>query len=204
MNNSIKDNKAKIRIILSVFLLLIAVLVWSQFLLKDDVPTAAENSRALIGGPFTLTNHLNEPVNDTDYQGKYRLMYFGYTYCPDICPMDLQIIADALNLLEPEILDQITPMFISVDPERDTVDVMATYVNYFHDNLIGLTGTVEQIEAIKSEYRVYAEKADNTENYIVDHTSYTYFMDKDGKFLDHFNHAEDPEKMAAAITAFIK
>lgn len=204
MNNSLNMNKNKIRIILCAILLLIAAVIWSVFLIRDNTPTAAENSRALIGGPFNLTNHLNQPVSDQDFQGKYRLMYFGYTYCPDICPMDLQIMADALDLLEPEILGQISPMFISVDPERDTFDVMATYVDYFHKDLIGLTGTVEQINAVKSEYRVYAAKADDSPDYIVDHTSYTYLMDKNGTYLDHFNHAEDPEKMAAKITALVR
>ena len=202
MNDSIHQNK--FRIILCVILLLIAAVIWSIFLLKDNTPTAAENSRALIGGPFNLTNHLNQPVSDIDFLGKYMLVYFGYTYCPDICPMDLQIMADALDMLDPEILEQVSPVFVSVDPERDTYDVMATYVDYFHKDLIGLTGTVDQVEAAKTEYRVYAEKADDTENYIVDHTSYTYLMDKDGKFLNHFNHAEDPQKMAAQITAFVQ
>lgn len=204
MNNSLNTNNNKFRIIFCVILLLIAALIWSVFLIKDNTPTAAENSRALIGGPFHLTNHLNQSVSDQDFKGKYMLMYFGYTYCPDICPMDLQIMSDALDLLEPEVLEQISPMFISVDPERDTFDVMATYVNYFHKDLIGLTGTVEQIDAVKSEYRVYAAKADDSPDYIVDHTSYTYLMDKEGKYMDHFNHAEDPEKMAAKITALVR
>lgn len=204
MNNSTKTNKVSLRILLSAALLIIAVGVWSVFLLKDKTPSATENSRALIGGPFNLTNHLNQPVSDKDFRGKHMLIYFGYTYCPDICPMDLQIMADALDILGPQISEQITPIFVSVDPERDTTDVMAVYVDYFHEDLIGLTGTTDQIEAAKSEYRVYAEKADDTPDYIVDHTSYTYLMDEEGKFLRHFNHAEDPEAMAEKITALIQ
>jgi len=204
MKNSSKFNKNSIRLQLSAVLLLIAVSVWSYYLLNEETPTAVENSRALIGGPFSLTNHLNEAVTDQDFLGKYMIIYFGYTYCPDICPMDLQIMTDALNLLDTSILEQITPVFVSVDPERDTVDVMAEYTQYFHKNLIGLTGTIEQVETIKSEYRVYAAKADNTADYIVDHSAFTYFMDKEGVFLDHFNHAEDPEEMAAQITSLLK
>lgn len=185
-------------------LLVIAAGVWSVYLLNENTPTAEQNSRALIGGPFSLTNHLNQPVTDKDFLGKYMMVYFGYTYCPDICPMDLQIMTDALEMLDPSILEQITPVFVSVDPERDTVEIMAEYIEYFHEDLIGLTGTVEQVEAAKSEYRVYASKADDTEDYIVDHTAYTYLMDKDGYLLNHFNHAEDPERMAAKITSLIQ
>lgn len=203
MNNSIKSNKISIRILISVVLLLVAAGVWSAYLLKDKTPTASENSRALIGGPFNLTNHLNEAVTEQDFMGHYMMVYFGYTYCPDICPMDLQIMTDALHLLDPSISSQIKPVFVTVDPERDTTEIMAEYIEYFHENLIGLTGTVEQIEAVKSEYRVFAAKADNTENYIVDHTAYTYLMDEEGVLLKHFNHAEEPEKMASQITALI-
>ena len=204
MSNSIKFSKNTFRMLLSLVLLLIGVVVWTVYMQKDTTPTATESSRALIGGPFNLTNHLNQPVTDRDFLGKYMVIYFGYTYCPDICPMDLQIMADALNMLESDVSEKITPVFVSVDPERDTFDVMAEYVEYFHDDLIGLTGTVEQIEAVKSEYRVYAAKADDTENYIVDHTAFTYLMDRDGKFLKHFKHAEDPEVMAKMITSLVK
>jgi len=203
MNSLNKFNKNSIRLLISAVLLLIAVGVWSTYLLKENIPTVTENGRALIGGSFNLTNHLNKPVTEKDFSGKYMILYFGYTYCPDICPMDLQILTDAINLLDSSISGQITPIFVSVDPERDTVEIMAEYVQYFHEDLIGLTGTIEQVDAVKEEYRVYAEKADDTADYIVDHTSYTYLMGKDGKFLKHFNHAEDPEVMAAQITSLI-
>ncbi len=192
------------RLLVSATLLLIAIGVWSVYLLMEDTPTASENSRSLIGGPFNLVNHMNEPVTEKDFLGKYMLVYFGYTYCPDICPTDLQIMADALNMLEPDVLNQITPVFISVDPERDTTDVMAEYIRFFHKDLVGLTGTVEQVEAVKSEYRVYAAKTDNEPGYIVDHTAYTYFMGTDGKLLKHFSHAEEPEVMAAEIRSLVK
>lgn len=204
MNNSSGYNKNSIRMAITVVLLLIAIGVWSVYMLKENVPTASENSRALIGGPFNLTNHLNQPVTDKDFLGKYMLVYFGYTYCPDVCPTDLQIMTDALHMLDASVLKQITPVFVSIDPERDTVEVMAEYVDYFHENLIGLTGTVEQIDAIKSEYRVYAEKADDTADYIVDHSAFTYLMDKNGELLQHFSHAEDPEVMARQITSLVR
>jgi protein SCO1 len=192
------------RILISVILALTAIGVWTLYLSEEKTPSAAENSRALIGGSFELTNHMNKPVTDKDFLGKYMLVYFGYTYCPDVCPMDLQILADSVRNLSPEHAEQLNPVFVSVDPERDTVDVMAEYVQFFHKDLIGLTGTSNQVEVIKKAYRVYASKADDSENYLVDHTAYTYFMDKDGTILKHFNHGEDPEEMAAQMALFIK
>ena len=203
MSKADTPKKPSIRILLSLVLLIIAAIVWMQYLNSDDTPSAAENSRALIGGEFSLTNHQGLPVTDQDFLGKYMIVYFGYTYCPDVCPMDLQIMADAIRLLSPEELDQLNPVFVSIDPERDTVDVMAEYVNYFHDDMIGLTGTLDQVDKIKKAYRVYAAKADDSEDYLVDHTSYTYFMGKDGTLLKHFNHGEDPEIMAATMSSLM-
>ena len=96
-----------------------------------------------------------------------------------------------------------TPVFVTVDPERDTAEVMAEYIKFFHEDLVGLTGTLEQIDTIKKAYKVYAAKADETADYLVDHTAYTYFMDKDGELLQHFNHGEDPEAMASKMASLI-
>ena len=112
--------------------------------------------------------------------------------------------ADAMRILPPEELEQVNPVFITIDPERDTVDVMAEYVSYFDDDMIGLTGTNEQVDSIKKAYRVYAAKADDSADYLVDHTSYTYFMDKEGTLLRHFNHGEDAEAMANIISSLIE
>ena len=204
MSKTETPKKPNMRILLSLVLVIIAVIVWMQFLNKENTPTAAENSRALIGGEVSLTNHKGEPVTDKDFLGKYMIVYFGYTFCPDVCPMDLQIMADAMRILPPEELEQVNPVFITIDPERDTVDVMAEYVSYFHDDMIGLTGTNEQVDSIKKAYRVYAAKADDSADYLVDHTSYTYFMDKEGTLLKHFNHGEDPEAMANTISSLIE
>ncbi|MDG1709464.1 MAG: SCO family protein [Emcibacteraceae bacterium] len=204
MNIEDKPKKPNVRILLSLVLAVIAAILWITVLQKENTPTAAENSRALIGGPFSLTNHSGDAVSDQDFLGKYMIVYFGYTYCPDVCPMDLQIMADALRELSEEQLEEINPVFVSIDPERDTVDVMAEYVGFFHPQMIGLTGTVEQVDRVKKEYRVYAAKADDTADYLVDHTSYTYFMDKDGNLLKHFNHGEDPTYMAQTMVSLMK
>jgi len=195
--------KPTVRILISLILAIIAVIVWLKASNIEDTPTAADNSRALIGGAFALTDHLGQPVTDEDFKDKYMLVYFGYTYCPDVCPMDLQIMADSLRFLNPEQLEQITPVFVTVDPERDTVEIMAEYVKFFHEDLIGLTGTLEQVDVIKKAFRVYAAKADDSRDYLVDHTAYTYFMDKDGSLLQHFNHGEEPEQMSAIMASLI-
>ena len=204
MSQQDQPKKPKLRMLISLILVLFAGFVWVKFLNTDNTPTATENSRALIGGSFELTNHLNQPVSEKDFFGKYMIVYFGYTYCPDVCPMDLQIMADALRYLSPEQLQDINPVFVSVDPDRDTVEIMAEYVKFFHPDMIGLTGTPEQVDVIKKAYRIYAAKADDTADYLVDHTAYTYLMDKDGYLLKHFNHGEDPEVMAGHMAALMK
>ena len=168
------------------------------------LPNATLADNPSIGGPFSLVNHLNSPVTEKDFLGRYMLVYFGYTYCPDVCPTDLQVMSSALKMLDSTASAQITPVFVSVDPERDTVDIMAAYIQYFHEDLVGLTGTVEQVKAVKSAFRVYSAKSGDSENYLLDHTAYTYLMDKDGKLLKHFDHALAPKNMAAQISALIK
>ncbi len=134
-----------------------------------------------IGGPFTLVNHEGETVTQADYADKHKLIYFGFTYCPAICPTELQKISEAYAQLPTEIQEQLHLLFISVDPERDTVPVMAEYVSLFHPALVGLTGSVDQVEAAKQEYRVYAAKfQDETmSDYTVDHSSFIYLMSPD-------------------------
>jgi len=204
MSNNQAPNRPKFRIIASLILAVVAIGIWSLYLNKEETPSAADNSRALIGGAFELTDHNNQPVTDKDFLGKYMIVYFGYTYCPDVCPMDLQIMADSMRNLPDDLASKVTPVFVTIDPERDTVDVMAEYVQFFHEDLIGLTGTVEQVDTIKKAYRVYAAKADETPDYLVDHTAYTYLMDTDGSLLKHFNHGEDPEQMASIMATLIK
>jgi len=147
---------------------------------KEDISAAPAIVAKNFGGPFTLTNHLGQRVTEQDYQGQWRLIYFGFTYCPAICPTELQKIATALNDLGDK-GEQILPIFVSVDPERDTVDVMREYVSLFHSRLIGLTGSIEEIEQIKKEYKIYAAKVqdDTMSDYTVDHSSFIYFIDPD-------------------------
>ena len=133
------------------------------------------------------------------------LVYFGYTFCPDMCPLGLSTMADALDDLPPELQDQVVPVFITVDPERDTPAVLLDYVPQFSPRLVGLTGTPVEITAAERAYRVYASKSDATAadgSYLVDHSTFTYLMGRDGKYLSHFGHDTTPEDMAKAIDKF--
>lgn len=164
--------------------------------------------KALVGGPFTLTDHTGKTVTDKSFVGKYMLIYFGYTYCPDVCPTELQVMTAALDTLG-EDADKITPVFVSIDPERDTVEVMKDYVANFHPRMVGLTGTKEQVAKAAKAYRVYYSKAvdkdakDKTD-YAMDHSSIVYLMGPDGNFLKHFSYGTDAKKMAAGIKAALR
>jgi protein SCO1/2 len=162
-------------------------------------------SEVQIGGPLDLVHHTGRRFSDAELAGSYRLVYFGYTYCPDMCPLGLQTMAEALDRLPPEIASKIQPIFVSVDPERDTPAVLKEYVAAFHPRLIGLTGTVEEIEAVKKAWRVYARKSEEKrgEDYLVDHSTFTYLMGPDGRYLAHFGHGTTPEQMAERLARLV-
>jgi protein SCO1/2 len=144
-------------------------------------------------------------VRDEDFRGKYMLISFGYTYCPDVCPMELQVISAALDRLGEKGKD-IQPIFITIDPERDTPQVLAQYMPNFHPGYLGLTGSQEAIDKVAKEYRVYYAKTDNSSgaDYLMDHSSIIYLMDKQGTFLKHFSYGTDAKALAAAIEAAIQ
>lgn len=142
---------------------------------------------AAIGGPFTLTDQDGKTVHWRDFKGQYRLVYFGYTYCPDVCPLDLNKIMAGFRLLEkndPAKAAKIQPMFITVDPLRDTPAILKSYVSAFNPRLIGLTGPVAEIAKVKKEFVVVASKEGDpkaTQDYLVSHTRTPYLFDPDGK-----------------------
>jgi protein SCO1/2 len=164
------------------------------------------SGEANIGGPFSLVDQTGATVTDADFRGKAMLIYFGYTYCPDICPASLQIMAAALDRLEPEERARIQPILITVDPERDTVDQLAQYVQSpaFPDDLVGLTGTEDQIAEVAGAYRVAYRRAGEGDDYLMDHTSIVYLMDSEGEFADVFTHGTDPAAMAARLQDFLE
>ena len=128
-------------------------------------------------------------VGYRDYKGKLKLIYFGYTFCPDICPTELGLIAKALDALTPEQREKVAPLFITVDPERDTPQVLQSYTAAFHPQIIGLTGSVEQVDAAKKAFHIYAAKApgNDDKSYGMDHSSILYILNGDGAYVAHFN-----------------
>lgn len=152
---------------------------------SSDPPLAG----ARIGGPFTLTDQDGKTVRDTDFAGKYRLVYFGYTFCPDVCPTDMQHVGQGLRLLEksdPALAARVVPIFITVDPARDTPAVLKQFVSAFHPRLVGLTGSQAAIDAVAKEFAIVHEaqpRAPGASGYLVDHSRQTYLMSPEGKPL---------------------
>lgn len=159
---------------------------------------------AAIGGPFELVDQRGETVRDSDLQGGYSLLFFGYTYCPDFCPQTLLTVTQALDELEasnPAKAARVTPVFVTVDPERDTVEAMAAYAEHFHERLLALTGSPEQVAEAARAYRVYFRKVEDESmsDYLMDHSTFVFLMGPDGKYLTHFTHATPPGELAAAL-----
>lgn len=187
---------------------LIAVSSLAVFLTLPDKSTdypERVSGTPLIGGPFELVAHDGSIVTDETFRGTYMLIYFGFTYCPDVCPTELQVMSGAMDLLGDK-ADRVRPLLVSVDPERDTVEMMAQYVANFHPRLMGLTGTPEQIAVAASAYRVYYEKVEDPNSnaeYTMDHSSVVYLMGPDGSFAAHFGPGTGPEKMAEKIQSLL-
>lgn len=175
------------------------------FLLRPAGPSGS--GTALVGGPFSLTNQDGQRVTEKDFLGRYMLVFFGYTYCPDICPTELQVMTAAIDMMGEE-GKAVTPVFVSVDPQRDTPEVVKAYVENFSPSLVGLTGTTEEVANMAKVYRVYYAKAGNSgsDEYLMDHSSIIYLMGPDGRFVKHFTYTTDAPRLAKelkeAITAF--
>jgi protein SCO1/2 len=156
-----------------------------------------------IGGPFTLVNQLGATVTDADVITKPTLIYFGYTFCPDVCPLDNTRNAEAVDILEEMGVDA-TPVFISIDPARDTVEVMAEYAEIMHPKMIALTGTEEQVKAASLAYKTYYKKQEaEDEYYLVDHSTFTYLMLPEVGFADFFKREVTPDQMAERVACFV-
>lgn len=156
-----------------------------------------------IGGPFELVREDGVTVTDADVFTKPTILYFGYTFCPDVCPLDNARNADAQALLEERGYD-VQTAFISIDPERDTPDVVADFTDLFHEDMIGLTGSAAQVKAASQAYRTYYKKQDgDPEYYLVDHSTFTYLVFPEIGFVDFFKREDGPETMAERVACFI-
>jgi protein SCO1/2 len=158
-----------------------------------------------VGGPFALVDGDGKPMSDQTWRGKYMLVYFGYTFCPDVCPTTLSNVADAMDKMGAK-ADRVQPLFITVDPKRDTPAVVKQYAAAFGPRVIGLTGSAEQIAAVAKAYRVYyAEHRTGTgsDDYSMDHSSVLYLMGPDGRFIAPVRADQDGPQIAAALTKLI-
>jgi protein SCO1/2 len=185
---------------------LVALALLPPRLHAGEVPSAAQLmddlmwERGPIGGPFALTDHHGKRRTDAEFRGKLLVIYFGYTNCPDICPADLTAISLALDRLGAA-AEAVQPIFITLDPERDTAAHLAEYVQAFHPRLLGLTGTPEEIRSVATAYKTWYAKAGNTggEDYAVDHTAFIYLVGKHGQYLGFLPPSTAPERLSDVI-----
>ena len=172
----------------------VAALALTQWPTKGPIGSGT----ALIGGPFTMINQKGETVTEQNFKGHYTIYFFGFTFCPDVCPTELQVLSAALKELGAN-ADKITPVFVSVDPERDTPKIIGEYVSSFDPRLVGLTGSPEQVAAMAKAFHIFYQKVPNPKDpkdYEMDHSSIIYLMGPDGTFVKHFPYSTDAKALA--------
>jgi len=167
---------------------------------KDEPAQTSSQTGVQLGGPFVLIDQNGARKTEADFRGKYMLVFFGYTYCPDVCPTTLAVIQAALDKMGRQ-AERIVPVFITVDPKRDTPEAMKTYLSSFSSRFVGLTGTPEEIASVAKEYRVfYRINGGERDNYTVDHSGVVYLMKPDGTYLANYSLANSPDALAADLT----
>lgn len=186
--------------LVAVLALLLAVGIGIYALTIRERATPASTGVAAIGGGFALTDQFGAPRTDVEFHGKLMLVYFGFTHCPDVCPLSLQKMTDALDALGDKAAG-VVPVFITVDPARDTVEAMRDYASHFHPSLVALTGDKAAIDAVAAAYRVYvsANDAGGGADYDVAHSSIVYLMGRDGGYVTHFGEDKNAEDMARTL-----
>lgn len=173
--------------------------------LNAPEPAGVVQGQAQVGGPFTLTDQTGRRVTDQEFRGRLMLVYFGYTGCPDVCPLGLQTMTEALQALPAAAATGVAPVFITVDPARDTPAVLKAYLELFDQRIVGLSGTQEEVTAATRAYRLYVRKgdADATGAYLIDHSVFTYVLDREGRYVTHFGQSAAPEAMTAKLTELL-
>ena len=192
-------------LILSIAALAVGLLAGNYFFKSPQPSTSSGRYVEPPGGDFTLQSSTGA-ISLSDYKGKVLLLYFGYTSCPDVCPTSLSRIGNAFKKLTPEELKQVQGIFISVDPDRDTPKKLADYSKFFHPQIVGVTGTKDQIDEVTKRYDVQYRKAagSTAAGYLVDHTSFIFLLDKQGKIREYLPHAIAVEDALTEIRSLIK
>jgi len=185
-------------------LLLVLAMLVAGIMRQEEADPVAAPSRPDIGGAFTLVDMTGQTVTEQNFAGRPLLIYFGFTYCPDVCPMALANMTGALDILAetaPERAANVQPLFITVDPERDTPEALGEYMTHFHPRLVGLTGSPAQIGETLATYRVYARKVadEGASDYLMDHSSIIYLMDGKNRYLAHFDHNLQAPELATRL-----
>ena len=195
--------------VLSWILCVLALLGLLAWLGSDFAPVTKggePRGEALIGGDFALLDGSGKTITNNDFRGKYLLIYFGFTHCPDICPTSLLLMQNSLNQLGDK-AKNVVPVFITLDPERDTPQVVGQYVTNFGPRLIGLSGSAAQIRQAADAYKVYYRKVEDEDSamgYVIDHSGFMYLMGPNGKYITHFPHTIAEQSLTDGLAAAIK
>jgi cytochrome oxidase Cu insertion factor (SCO1/SenC/PrrC family) len=190
-------------------LIVIASLFCGGLTAAEEQPSAAQMmddlmyGRGTVGGPFTLTDQTGRQRSDTDFRGRLMIVYFGYTYCPDVCPTDLMAITQALDALGPA-AEGVQPLFITIDPERDT-KVLADYIAAFHHSLIGLTGTPDEIRKVANSYKAFYAKVrdERSADDSIDHAGVIYLMGRNGEYLGFMPPQTHPDRLTEILRKYL-
>ncbi len=171
----------------------------------DPNPTAQEMASSIVAN-FTLSTHTGATASDATYRGRWLLVFFGFTHCPDVCPTGLATIAQVMDELGPE-GEAVQPLFISIDPERDTPEAMAEFVSAFHPRIVGLTGATEAVAAAAKNFRVYYERVEDASSpngYTMEHTTSIYLIDPEGRFVKPYSYSATSEDIADSLRRKLK
>lgn len=211
MDEQTKSRLKRITALAAVALIVTGIVMYAQVrmnsahIIKPDEKPETEKSvmniaGLQVGGAYALLDEDGKRVSEENYKGQYKLVFFGFTFCPDVCPTELQKITKVLEKLGPK-AEKITPLFVTIDPVRDTPEVMREYTNQFDSRIIGLTGTEEQVDHMQKNYRVYAAKVEDESlsDYTMNHSSFTYLMGPDDEFLGLYRDEDTAEDIAKDV-----
>lgn len=187
---------------------LVALLAFmgSDLLTKTRGDLANGSGEALVKAEFTLTDATGKTIKASDFRGRYLLVYFGFTHCPDICPTSLLLMSNVLGQLGSK-GEKIQPLFITIDPERDTPKLVGTYVSHFNKRFVGLSGTPEQIKHAADSFKVFYSKVETKESalgYVVDHSGFIYLMGPDGEYITHFPATVSEQELTQGLTRYVR